>query len=110
MERALVLSADAWDMTDEQTGEQREGVTVWYVNDYREDSKTSIGFKPTKVTAVPEMLEHLRAHQLPAVFAMHYGSRPGAQNKATLTLIKADHVRNVQFFLDSPAQPQQPKA
>lgn len=114
MERALILSADAWDMPDEKTGEIRSGVSVWYVNDYREDTKTSIGFKPTKVSAAPEILDQLRSSQLPALFQMTYGSRPGAQGKATLTLIKADHVKNVQLFTVpadvSPAQPHQPKA
>lgn len=111
MERALILSADAWDMPDEKTGEIRSGVSVWYVNDYREDTKTSIGFKPTKVSAAPEILDQLRSSQLPALFQMTYGSRPGAQGKATLTLIKADHLRNVQLFAESqPQQPAVPKA
>lgn len=97
-ERALILSCDRWDMTDEKTGEMRRGLSVWYVNDYRDDTSDAFGYKPTKVSADVELIEQLRKASLPAMFEMHYGSRPGAQGKATLTLIKADHVGNVKLF------------
>ncbi|MNF51155.1 hypothetical protein D3C81_2052050 [compost metagenome] len=105
-ERALILSADAWEMADEKTGELRKGVSVWFINDYREDTHSAIGYKPTKVSAESALLDSLRRAQLPAMFEMHYGSRPGAQGKATLTLIKADHVGNVKLF----GEPAAPKA
>jgi hypothetical protein len=97
-EKALVLSADAWEMTDEKTGELRKGVSVWFLNDYREDTLTSVGFKPTKVSADPSMLDLLRSAKLPALFEMHYGSRPGAQGKATLTLIGMGHIADLDVF------------
>lgn len=31
MERALILSADTWNMNDERTGKPMSGVSVWYV-------------------------------------------------------------------------------
>lgn len=98
MEKALILSADSWSMPDEKTGEIRTGVSVWFVNDYREDTDQAVGFKPTKVSADTDLLPLLRAAKLPAVFNMHYGSRPGAQGKATLTLIKADKIASVNLF------------
>lgn len=98
MEHALILSADSWEMADEKTGELRKGVSVWYVNDYRDDTPHSIGYKPTKVSAEPLLLEVLRKAQLPALFDMTYGSRPGAQGKATLTLTGVKHVANVKLF------------
>lgn len=97
-EHALVLSADAWEMPDERTGEIRKGVSVWFVNDYREDTPLAIGYKPTKVSADPSVLDSLRSAGLPAVCEMHYGSRPGAQGKATLTLIDIKPQRPVDFF------------
>ena len=97
-ERALILSVDKWEMADEKTGELRRGLSVWYVNEYREDTQDSFGYKPTKVSAAPELLEFFRKARLPALFEMHYGSRPGAQGKATLTLIKADGIANVNLF------------
>lgn len=102
-ERALILSADRWEMPDERTGEIRKGVSVWYVNDYREDTDTSVGFKPTKVSASPEMLEKLRHSQLPAVYELHYGSRPGKDNKPTLTLIDVGFVSSVDVFNVKPS-------
>jgi len=97
-EKALVLSADKWSMPDEKTGEIRSGFSVWYVNDYRDDLPESIGMKPTKITATPEMFESLRLAKLPALFDLDFGSRPGAQGKATLTLVKAKHIADVDVF------------
>lgn len=97
-ERALVLSVDRWEMPDERTGEIRKGLSVWYVNDYREDTADAIGYKPTKVSAALELFPVFAKARLPALFGMTYGSRPGAQGKATLTLIKADAQANVNIF------------
>lgn len=96
-ERALITSADAWEMTDEKTGEIRRGVSIWFLNDYRDDSAESFGFKPTKVSADRSLLEKLRG-QLPGIFDLEYGSRPGAQGKATLTLIGVELVKPVDLF------------
>ena len=103
-ERALILSCDAWDMVDEKTGELRRGLSVWYVNDYREDNDTSFGFKPTKVSADRSLLESFQASSLPAMFDLDFGSRPGAQGKATLTLVGIRKVGNVNLF-QQPAKP-----
>lgn len=100
MERALILSADTWSMTDERTGKPMSGVSVWYVNDYREDSADSFGYKPTKVAASQDILPLLKGN-IPGIFDINFGSRPGAQNKATLTLVSVQKVGNVELF--SPA-------
>lgn len=96
-ERALVLSADVWNMTDKDTGQVLNGVSVWYVNDYRQDDQEAFGFKPTKVSATPEMLEKLRG-KLPGIFELSFGSRPGAQSKATLTLIGVKFIEEAALF------------
>ncbi len=101
-EKALILSGDPWDMTDEKTGQRITGVSLWYVNQYRDGEN---GQKPTKVTATPELFDQLKG-QLPAVCEMEYGSRPGAQGKATLTVIGAKIIQRIDFsklFLPSPA-------
>jgi hypothetical protein len=85
-------------MPDERTGEIRKGLSVWYVNEYREDSADSFGYKPTKVSADPTLLDMFKKARLPSLFDMDYGSRPGAQGKATLTLIKAVGIANVNVF------------
>ncbi|MDC7832355.1 hypothetical protein [Pseudomonas benzopyrenica] len=97
-ERVLILSADKWAMPDEKTGEIRNGVSVWYVNDYREDTADAFGFKPTKISADPSLLDELRGAKLPAVFEADYGSRPGAQNKPTLTIVKLTKIASVNVF------------
>lgn len=96
-EKALVLSADKWMMTDKDTGQVLQGVSVWFVNDYREDTVESFGYKPTKVSASPEVLDQLKG-KLPGLFEMSFGSRPGAQGKAALTLISLKHLSPVKLF------------
>jgi len=98
-ERALVLSADPWEMPDERTGEIRRGVSVWYVNAYREGDS---GLKPTKVSADMKLLPSLRAC-LPAICEVEFGSRPGAGNKAQLSLVNLKVISpfEISDFLDA---------
>lgn len=97
-DRALLLSADLWEMADEKTGEIRRGASVWYINDYREDTEKGLGCKPTKVSGTLEIFDQLRTANLPALFDLDFGSRPGQQNKAQLTLVRAKHVKDVDLF------------
>lgn len=97
-ERAVILSVDKWSMPDERTGEIRDGLSVWYVNEYREDTKDALGSKPTKVSASPELFDLFTKARLPALFNLHFGSRPGAQGKATLTLTGVDGIANLNLF------------
>lgn len=109
MERALILSADVWSMNDERTGKPMSGVSVWYVNDYRDDSGDSFGYKPTKVSGTAEILSQLRG-KIPGVFEVSFGSRPGAQNKAQLTLVAVKHVAAVDLFAEHTAFSPAPKS
>lgn len=97
-EKALVLSADAWEMPDERTGELRKGVSVWLLSNYREDDARSVGFKPTKLAGSFEAFDQLRAGGVPGMFEIDYATRPGKDNKATLTLVAAKHVGKVELF------------
>lgn len=96
---ALVLSADAWSMPDEKTGEILSGVSIWFLTDYRaQDHATQVGYKPAKVGGTPEILEKLRTISLPAQCEMHYGAKPGAAGKATLILNDVTFVKSVDVF------------
>ncbi len=97
-ERALILSGDAWEMPDEKTGEVRSGVSFWYVSDYREDDARSAGYKPTKISGTFEAFDMVRTAGLPGVFDIDFATRPGKDNKATLTLVAAKHAGNVDLF------------
>lgn len=96
-EKALVLSADFWNMTDEVTAEVRVGWSVWYVNDYRDDNDKSFGFRPSKITISNELAADLRKVKLPAVCDLDLGSRPGAGGKATLTITGFKVINPVDF-------------
>lgn len=92
-EKALVLSADPWTMTDEKTGEIRHGVSFWYVNNYRDGEN---GQKPTKVSVSAELHDSVKG-KLPALCELDFGSRPGAQGKATLTVTGVKVLKGVDF-------------
>lgn len=96
-ERALILSADPWSMPDEQTGEIRSGVTIWFCNEYRGPDDKGHGFKPTKVSGTPEVYDQLKG-KVPGLFELFFGSRPGAQGKATLTLTGFKDLKPVDLF------------
>jgi len=102
-EKVLLLSCDSWSMTDKESGEFVKGVSVWFVNAYREDTDTSFGQKPSKVSATPEIFEKLRNSPLPGIYELSYGSRSGAKGVATLTLIDAKYVQEAKFFTPAKA-------
>jgi len=81
-ERVLILSCDHWRMVDEKTGEISQGYSVWYVNEYREDTATSFGLKPTKMMLRDQAMADSLRGLLPCVAEAAMSSRPGAQNKA----------------------------
>lgn len=92
-EKALVLSADPWSMTDKDTGQIVQGVSFWYVNQYRDGEN---GQKPTKVSVSAELFDMVKG-KLPALCELDFGSRPGAQGKATLTVVGAKVLKAVDF-------------
>jgi hypothetical protein len=98
MELVLVLSVDRYEFTDERTGEIRKGVTLQYVNDYREDRPTSLGFKPIKASANDEVFDTIKKSGAPGLYKLHSRTRPGKEGKPTLTIVKAEHVKNMKIF------------
>lgn len=96
-EQALITSADVWEMKDEMTGVVRKGLSVWYLNDYREDTSVAFGVKPTKISASLDLLGSVQ-NKLPGVFDLEFGSRPGANGKATLTLTGLKFIRSFDLF------------
>lgn len=98
-EIALILSADAWAMTDEKSGEVLKGVSIWFLTEYRtQDNDSQVGYKPAKVGGTPEILAKLRTINLPAQCEMVYGAKPGAAGKATLVLNDITFVKTIDVF------------
>jgi hypothetical protein len=95
--QVLILSADQYRVVND-SGEVIEGVTVWYLNDYRDASQQSVGFKPTKISAQLEMWPVLKGLNLPALCELDFVTRPGAQGKPTLQLRDIKHLQAVELF------------
>lgn len=98
MEKALVIAADRYEFTDEKSGEIRKGVTVYYINDYRDDTDKALGFKPIKAPATPEVFEEMRKGGAPALYDLDFKTRPGQEGKPVLTLVKAVFDKAVKVF------------
>ena len=94
-EKALVLSADTWEMPDERTGVINRGVSVWYINEYRENTESAIGSKPIKCSCSAEAFAKIKKAGAPGVFSLDFRTRPGAQGKPTLTLVDATSLRTL---------------
>jgi hypothetical protein len=98
METTLVISADRYEFTDEKTSEIRKGVTLHYINNYRENSAGAVGFKPIRVPATPEVFEAVKKGNAPALYKLDFTTGPGPLGKPTLTVVKAELVRPVKIF------------
>ncbi|GGY21261.1 hypothetical protein [Pseudoduganella dura] len=103
-DRALILSADRYDITDEKTGVVQPLFQLWYITDYRESSEREQGSKPIKMLTTPEMFAKLSAQKLPAMFDMELRSRPGKGNTAALTVVDINFVSAINIFGAEPAK------
>ena len=101
-DRALILSADHYNLTDEKTGEVKDLYQLWYCNDYRESSDTEVGSKPIKMITTPEIFAELRLRELPALFDLELRSRPGKANAAALTVVGVTYVSSPAIFVTAP--------
>ncbi|MCJ8305155.1 hypothetical protein [Shewanella sp.] len=96
----LLLSADPWEMTDENTGEFRKGTTLFYLNDYRDSAGKSLGYKPTKVSASSDVFKDLKASQsrLPAFATLSFSTVPGAGGKASVVIDSVEVTEEKELF------------
>lgn len=100
MEKTLLLSADKWEFTDEKTGEVKHGVTLTYINAYRDQDESSLGYKPTSLSAGVEVWPELQGKNLPALCEMGFGSKPGTKSnpKPTVYISTLRYVSAVDVF------------
>ena len=105
METALILSVDSWELTDPTSGEVRRGVSLYFVNQYCESSETSVGLRPTKAPASPEVFESVRKGGAPALYRLGFRTRPGKESKPVLMATQAELVRKLDFFGESTVSP-----
>lgn len=94
----LVLSVDRYEFTDDKTGQTKSGATVWAVNDYREDTAESAGFKPSKLSIDESLFKTFKTAELPASFDVDFTAKPGKDGKPTLVVIGAKFIKSVSIF------------
>lgn len=98
MEQALVLAADKWRMTDQDTGEIREGVSLHYLTDYREQKDTTVGFKPMKVGASDAAFDEIKKGGAPGLYELAMKTKPGKDGIPTFQVIGARLVQKLDLF------------
>lgn len=97
-DRALILSADHYTITDDKSGEINQLFQIWYCNDYRDDTDTEIGCKPIKMLTTAEVFQDLKKQELPSLFDLELRSRPGKANAAALTVVSFSYVSTPAIF------------
>lgn len=70
-ENVLILSCSSYDFTDEQTGRNIKGNTVWLVPSYSNDDNVN-GIKPVKYTVKDDVASDLQYIKLPANGVMKF--------------------------------------
>lgn len=68
--KVLLLAANAWDFKDENSGEQRKGVTVHVVHLDDVPNENTIGKKPVKYSLPHEAMSMFAGKELPAYALM----------------------------------------
>lgn len=98
--KVLLLSADTFEVTNENTGELIRGTTLFYLNDYREESVSSLGLKPTKLSGNFELFASIKNEgiPLPAMVELQIATKPGAGGKASLVATAANVIEQVELF------------
>ncbi len=97
----LVLSADKWEFKDEVTGKLNKGVSLWVLNEYKEETDVSVGNKPTKMGCKVELFDELSKHQLPAIYDIDFSTKPGKDGKPTLIITNLKFANFVDAFKSS---------
>jgi hypothetical protein len=87
MSTALILSADHYTIPDAQTGEVQNLHQVWMANDYRVSTEKEKGCKPVKTLVDPTVFAELMKHELPSLFDVDLGMRPGKGNTLAATVV-----------------------
>ncbi|HFI0677705.1 TPA: hypothetical protein ACGO16_002037 [Streptococcus suis] len=86
----LILGARPYDFTDENTGKQIAGVSLWVLPLTNEDPTNQVGLLPVKYSLTPEQFAVIAGASFPAVAEMHM------QLNIATKRIKFDHFENIQ--------------
>ncbi|HEM4167199.1 TPA: hypothetical protein U1W82_002155 [Streptococcus suis] len=86
----LILRARPYDFTDEKTGNQVAGVSLWVLPLTNEDPTNQVGLLPVKYSLTQAQFAAYAGASFPAVAEMHM------QLNIATKRIKFDHFENIQ--------------
>lgn len=95
---ALILSADRYEIPDQNTGVVQQLHQVWMSNDYRVATDKEKGCKPMKVMVEPEVFAEIMKFDLPALFEVDVRMRPGKGNALAATVVGFKHLSTPKIF------------
>lgn len=91
----LVLSVSRWKFADEQTGEQREGVSIQYIQEPSSPKQDSRGSSPMKISAPLDSYQVF--DKVPAFYDVTFDVLPGPGGKPKVVYDGATYVRPLQM-------------
>jgi len=109
-ETVLILRAQKWEMSDERTGEIRKGCTVYYINDYQEETPTAVGGSPLKLQASDEVFQTVKQFKAPGIYEIDTRSKPGKDGVTTMVMVRAKFKSTLLLLLSDDVAPAPPPA
>lgn len=101
MNRVVILKAQRWSLTDENTGEIRRGTSVVYLPGVEANGRDAIGMEVMKSTGPHELYDSLQI--VPAVYELDYeqsvGTDRNGRQQLTLKPVAATYVGDVELNL-----------
>lgn len=98
MATLLVLSADRWNMQDENTGRKMSGISIWCVNKHREATEEQLGYKPVKMSVDESLWPTVSRMKLPAICRADLDLKPGPKGVASVTVLELELIRDLDLF------------
>jgi len=96
-ETVLVLRASKWEMTDEKTGEIRQGNLVFYLAADQTETPTAVGEQSIKASASDEVFAVIKKGKAPGFYNVITRLRPTKDGTAKVMLTQAKHIAPLAF-------------
>jgi len=95
MSKHIVTGIKPYKFADQETGELRQGVKVYYLDDEPEDSEGAKGFFPLNLSITGDHVSRFSA--VPGVYDLDFKQRSDKYGKPILKLRNVDFIESVEL-------------
>lgn len=101
--KVVVLGARHYDFTNKDTGERIVGDNIYYTDllPENEDGTNGVAISKSGIKESFVRESNLYRIPLPAVFEIEFSARKSISGKASLEMVKFEHVREFPLSIDS---------